>query len=39
MESFFIDSAKRKMLPMNDKEFYQMHGMELLGPPINIDNA
>jgi quercetin dioxygenase-like cupin family protein len=37
MEAFFRSSMKGNVMPPKDPEFWRSHGMELLGPPLKID--
>lgn len=36
MKAFFRKVTKTNAMPIQDSEFWQSHGMELLGPPLKI---
>ncbi len=36
MEAFFREVTKTNAMPMQDPALWQAHGMELLGPPIQV---
>lgn len=36
MEAFFREVTKAKAMPRQDPELWRAHGMELLGPPLDV---
>ena len=36
MEAFFLETTKANTMPPQDPELWRSHGMELLGPPLQI---
>lgn len=37
MEAFFNETTKTNAMPAQDPELWRAHGMELVGPPLRVD--